>query len=414
MTLPDRVDAVVVGAGLAGLCAAIEIQRAGFGVAILEASDDVGGRVRTDEVDGFLLDRGFQVLLTAYPELRRYLDLDDLDLRPFDPGALVWHGGRGHVVSDPFRAPTSLPATALAPIGSIADKARIALLRVRLNRADPRNLLRGRDLSTIDALRASGFSDRIIERFFRPLFGGIQLDPQLATSRRMFDVIFRTLSVGSSAVPSRGMGAIPRALARQLHSGTVHLGTPVRALEGRAVITESGARVEAGAVIVATEGPVAASLLGTAPVASRPVGCVYFAADRAPTDRKLVVLDGSGRGPVLNVAVMSNVAPSYAPVGRHLVAAALPGVVDGDLESLARTQLRSWWGDEVDSWRHLRTYRIAHGGPVQRPPFAPKQAVSMGDGRFVCGDHRDTGSIQGAMFSGRRCGEAVVSSLRRG
>jgi phytoene dehydrogenase-like protein len=414
MTLPDRVDAVIVGAGLAGLCAAIEIQRAGLSVAVVEASDGVGGRVRTDEVDGFLLDRGFQVLLTAYPELKRYLNLDDLDLRPFDPGALVWHQGSGHVVADPFRSPLSLPATAIAPIGSIADKARIALLRARLNRADPRQLLRGADVSTIDALRATGFSERMIERFFRPLFGGIQLDPQLATSRRMFDVIFRTLSTGASAVPARGMGAIPNALAQQLRTGVVHLHSPVRALEGTGVITESGQRIDARAVIVATDGPAAATLLGIRPVDSRSVGCVYFAADSAPTDRKLVILDGSGRGPVLNVAVMSNVAPSYAPVGQHLVAAAMPGHVDGDLETVARAQLRSWWGNAVDSWRHLRTYRIAHGGPVQRPPFSPKQAVSLGNGRYVCGDHRDTGSIQGAMYSGRRCGEAVVSSLRCG
>ena len=411
--MTERFDAVVVGAGLAGLCAAIEIQRAGFRVAVLEAQDDVGGRVRTDEVDGFLLDRGFQVLLTGYPELGRFLELDDLDLRPFDPGALVWHGSRGHVVSDPFRAPLSLPQTATAPIGTLVDKARIALLRARLNRAHPRTLLRGNDVSTIAALRESGFSDRMIERFFRPLFGGIQLDPELATSRRMFDIIFRTLSNGASVVPARGMGVIPRALAQQLLPGVVRLNTAVSTLDDTNVVINGGERIDARTVVVATEGPTAAQLLGIAQVASRSVGCVYFSADAAPTDRKLVILDGSGRGPVLNVAVMSNVAPSYAPVGKHLIAAALPGHVDGDLESVARTQLRGWWGNAVDSWQHLRTYRIAHGGPVQRPPFAPKQRVSLGDGRFVCGDHRDTGSIQGAMFSGRRCGEAVVATLRR-
>lgn len=411
--MTERFDAVVVGAGLAGLCAAIEIQRAGFRVVVLEAQDDVGGRVRTDEVDGFLLDRGFQVLLTGYPELARFLDLDDLDLRPFDPGALVWRDGGGHVVSDPFRAPLSLPQTALAPIGTLIDKMRIALLRARLNRVQPHTLLRGNDVSTIDALRESGFSEVMIERFFRPLFGGIQLDPELATSRRMFDIIFRTLSNGASVVPARGMGAIPRALAHQLQPGVVRLNASVSALDGTNVVINDGERIEARTLVVATEGPAAAQLLGIAQVASRSVGCVYFAADAAPTDRKLVILDGTGRGPVLNVAVMSNVAPSYAPVGKHLIAAALPGHVEGDLESVARTQLRGWWGNAVDSWQHLRTYRIAHGGPVQRPPFAPKQRVSLGSGRFVCGDHRDTGSIQGAMFSGRRCGEAVVATLRR-
>ncbi|NBY11783.1 MAG: FAD-dependent oxidoreductase, partial [Actinobacteria bacterium] len=133
--------------------------------------------------------------------------------------------------------------------------------------------------------------------------------------------------------------------------------------------------------------------------------------DVAPTKEKLVILDGTGKGPVLNVAVMSNISEHYAPRGKHLISVALPGVVAGDLESIARTQLREWWGPQVDSWRHLRTYAITHGGVVQEPPFSPKQPVDLGGWRFVCGDHRDTGSIQGALYSGRRCGEAVIASL---
>jgi hypothetical protein len=123
------------------------------------------------------------------------------------------------------------------------------------------------------------------------------------------------------------------------------------------------------------------------------------------------VLDGTGRGPVLDVAVMSNVAPSYAPNGRHLVVAAMPGLHGDDLEALARRQLRGWWGGQVDRWEHVRTYRIAHGQPHQRPPLHPKRRVALGDGRFVCGDHRDTPSIQGALFSGRRCAHAVLDRL---
>jgi phytoene dehydrogenase-like protein len=143
---------------------------------------------------------------------------------------------------------------------------------------------------------------------------------------------------------------------------------------------------------------------------SRRVGCVYFAADRPPTTERLVALNGEGSGPVLNVAVMSNVAPSYAPVGQHLIAAAMPGVSSEDLHTVARAQLRGWWGAQVDSWRHLRTYDIAHGQPDQTPPFSPKRRVALGEGLFVCGDHRDTGSIQGALFSGRRCAEAVLTT----
>ena len=411
MSLPSQCDVVIVGAGLAGLSAAREIQRHGHSVIVLESSDAVGGRVRTDIVDGFQLDRGFQVMLTAYPELQSQVDMRALDLRPFDPGALVWRNGKGHAVSDPFRKPQTLATTAFAPIGSVFDKARIVVLRARVMRRKPAALLGGQDVSTDVALRAFGFSTKIINRFFRPLFGGIQLDPHLATSRRMFDVIFKSLSEGQSVLPSRGMQALPLQMASRLSEGTIHLNTRVSKVDGAKVTLASGESITARAVVVATDGPTASSLLGIPIVESRKVGCVYFSADTPPTKEKYVVLDGTGNGPVLNVAVISNVAPSYAPADKHLIVAALPGITDGDLEAMSREQLRSWWGPQVNDWKHLRTYVINHGGPVQKPPFSPKQRVDLGNGLFVCGDHRDTGSIQGAMFSGRRCGEAVVRSL---
>ena len=411
MSLPSQCDVVIVGAGLAGLSAAREIQRHGHSVIVLDSSDAVGGRVRTDIVDGFQLDRGFQVMLTAYPELQTQVDMRALDLRPFDPGALVWRNGKGHAVSDPFRKPQTLATTAFAPIGSVFDKARIVVLRARVLRRKSAVLLSGQDVSTDVALRAFGFSTKIINRFFRPLFGGIQLDPHLATSRRMFDVIFKSLSEGQSVLPSRGMHALPLQMASRLSEGTIHLNNRVSTVDGTKVTLASGESITARAVVVATDGPTASSLLGIPIVESRKVGCVYFSADAPPTKEKYVVLDGTGNGPVLNVAVISNVAPSYAPADKHLIVAALPGVTDGDLEAMSRQQLRSWWGPQVDSWKHLRTYVINHGGPVQKPPFSPKQRVDLGNGLFVCGDHRDTGSIQGAMFSGRRCGEAVVRSL---
>jgi len=408
--LPSRVDVAIIGGGLAGLAAARHLHAKSFSVAVLEAQDDVGGRVRTDVVEGFRLDRGFQIMLTAYPELRRQVDLQALDVQTFDPGALVMLRGKSYPVSDPFRAPRTLLGTVRAPIGSITDKAKIALLRARTLRGDPRELLRGQDLPTVVALRRAGFSQLMIDRFFRPLFGGIQLDPSLATSRRMFDIIFRSLGEGDAGVPRLGMAALPRQLAERL-PGLVHLSTKVASVDGRTIVTTDGRRVEARAVIVATDLPSARELVSMRERASRRAGAVYFDADKPPTSSKLVILDGSGKGPVLNAAVMSNVAPSYAPAGRHLVVAAMPEVIDGDLEALARDQMRSWWGSQVDAWRHLRTYRIAHAGVEQRPPFSPKRNIALGNGVFVCGDHRDTGSLQGALFSGRRCGELVAGAL---
>jgi phytoene dehydrogenase-like protein len=410
--LPTHSDVVIVGAGLAGLVAARVLEQNGIAPLLLEASDGVGGRVRSDIVDGFILDRGFQVLLTGYPEVKNNLDVEALDLRAFEPGANVWREGKSHIVGDPFRRPLTLFSTTFAPIGTVWDKARIALMRTKLKRSDPKQLLRGQDMPTATALRAMGFSSKMIERFFRPLVGGIQLDPSLSTSRRMFDVIFRTLANGDSVVPAHGMGQISEQLAASLKTTSLHLNTPVTAVSSGSVTLASGQTISAKAIIVATEGPVAAKLLGLPPVESRSAGCVYFSAPQPPVDGAYVILDGHGQGPVLNVAVMSLVSPHYAPEGKHLIAAALPGVIEGDLEDLARTQLRSWWGPQVDAWTHLRTYKIPHGQPGQDAPFSPKKKVSLGDGLYVCGDHRDTGSTQGAMYSGRRCAELVAQQVR--
>ena len=407
-------DVVVVGAGLAGLACARHLQRAGRSVAVLEASDGVGGRVRTDIVDGFRLDRGFQVLLTAYPEVRSEIDLVKLSMRNFSPGALVRTKEKNHIVTDPFRDPAHFASTALAPIGNIADKARIALFRLRMQRTPARTLLRGDDMATADALATAGFSQRIVDTFFKPLVGGIQLDPHLATSRRMFDVIFQSLSNGDTGVPAMGMGALSDQLASHLHPSVVRLNTPVASVDTNGVVTTDGSRIGARAVVVATEGPAAAKLTGIATPGSRPVSCFYFAAPKAPTPHKLIALDGYSGGPVLNLAVMSNVAPEYAPAGQYLIAAACPGATEDTHPGLRDTvlaQLRWWWGKDVTQWRHLRTYNISHGQPDQTPPFSPKKAVSLGDGLFVTGDHRDTGSIQGAMYSGRRCAAAVLEYL---
>ena len=409
VTRPDE-PVVVVGAGLAGLSCAVALHDAGIPVQVYEASDGVGGRVRTDHIDGFTLDRGFQVTLTAYPEMHRQIDMAALDLQAFEPGALVWRNGKGSVVGDPFRRPTTTLSTVTAPIGSLFDKARIGLLRHRLRSVHPARLLQGDDISTRAALSEAGFSDTIIERFYRPLVGGIQLDPDLTDSRRMFDIIFRMLADGDSAVPAAGMQAIPQQLADRLPTDSIHLGAAVTATSPTSIIVD-GSTIAAAAVVVATEGPAAAGLLDLAPIESKSVGAVYFAAPTAPIDAKLVVLDGTGRGPVLNVAVMSNVAPTYAPTGSHLVVAALPGHVGPTIEADARSQLRSWWGSQVDAWDHLATYRIAHGQPLQRPPFDPKRRIRLDDGRFVCGDHRDTASSQGALYSGRRCGLAIVAEI---
>lgn len=408
-------DVVVVGAGLAGLSAALELRAAGRSVVVLEASDRPGGRVRSDLVDGFRLDRGFQILLTGYPELRRLFgrDLSSLELRRFGPGAYVQVDGERHLVADPRRRPGAAWETLRAPVGTLADKLRLMRLVADVCRGRPRDLLRRPDLTTEERLRAAGFSEQMLERLWRPLVGGIELDPTLSVSRRRFDVVLRMLATGDAAVPAAGMGRVPELLARRLPPGSLRDRTPVTALAGTAAVLDDGTRVEGRALVVATEAPVAARLVGLPDPGSLAAACLWFSPPEPPLLAPYLLLDGDARGPVRNLAPMSVVAPEYAPFGRSLVAAAVPGpdALGSHLEVDVRRQLTGWFGPIVDRWELLRVDRIPHGQPAQRPPFSPVQPVRLGDGRYVCGDHRDTGSTQGALHSGRRVARAVLRDL---
>ena len=408
-------EVVIVGAGLAGLVCAQDLTRAGVDCLVLEASDGVGGRVRTDCVDGFLLDRGFQIVLTAYPQVQQRLDLDALGIGYFEPGAVVRTHGRFHRVSDPLRRPRQILQTIRAPIGTLADKARLARLVIDVRAHSVRTLLRRADVTTLERMTRAGFSVRMIESFWRPLFAGIQLDPQLEVSSRRFDTILRMLAIGESGVPRRGIGAIPAQLASTLREGTVRLGARVVQVAGSGVVLDDGERIKARVVVVATEGPAAHRLLGdrVPDPGSRAAACCWFSTLRVPIAGPLLVLDGDASGPVKNLAVLSEVSQSYAPAGRSLVAAAVPGpdALDPTITARAREQLARWFGSTTGDWDHLRTDVIPHGQPGQGPPLRPRQRVGLGEGLFVCGDHRDTASIQGAMFSGERTAQAVLHHL---
>jgi len=408
---------VVVGAGLAGLACALRLEAAGLEVALLEAAEAPGGRVQTDLFEGFRLDRGFQVLLTAYPEARRVLDYGALELRPFLPGALVRHGGGFHRVGDPLRRPQDAFATLRAGFGTLADKLRVLRLRRETTAGSLDALFERPETTARERLRGEGFGDEFVAVFFRPFFGGILLDRELRGSSRMLDFVFRMLALGDTALPARGMQAIPDQLAARLRPGTLRTRARVTGVEPSAVTLATGERLAARAVIVATEGPEAARLTGAlAPPGSRGTSCLYFAAERPPIDEPLLVLDGDGAGPVNNLCVPSAVAPGYAPAGASLVSASVVGAPDqdaADLERAVREQLAGWFGPEAMRWRHLRTYRIPHAQPAQEPPALepPSRPARLASGIYVCGDHRENASINGALRSGRRAAEALLAEL---
>lgn len=417
--MEKELDVIVVGGGLAGLNCARLLHQDGLKCQVLEAADNVGGRVRTDEVDGFLLDRGFQVFLTAYPEARAALDYDELNLRRFEPGALIWSGGKFHRLSDPWRRPQHALATAMSPVAKLSDKLRIAGFRRHTTRCELSELYERPERPTIELLRQRGFSNLILERFFRPFLGGVFLDPDLETSSRMCEFVFRMFSLGDAAVPERGMAEIPRQLAGQLPPEVVRTKTRVANIDQQDVVLSTGDRLTARAIVVATEEGVAHQLLGDSrPTSGRSVTCLYFAAAKPPIDEPILILNGEGSGPVNNVCVPSQVSASYAPRGQSLISVTVLQA-DVDPETLLPqvcAQMTNWFGAEVESWRHLKTYAIPYALPKQSPPALDpvEKSCLVRDGRFVCGDHCDVGSINGAMSSGRRAAEAVMSALVTG
>jgi len=404
---------LIVGGGLAGLACGVRLQEAGAQPLIVEASDDVGGRVRTDVVDGFRLDRGFQVYLDAYPESGKLLDLPSLDLRRFKPGALVYHEGRLHRVMDVFRDPRHLLASAIAPIGSLADKLRVASLKWRISRSTLEEIAARPDLTTEAYLLRAGFSRRMIDGFFRSFYGGIFLESDLRTSSRMFEFTFKMFSRGSATLPALGMQEIPRQLAHRLPPDAIRRGARVVDVHRGAIKLASGEDLVGDTVVVAADATSTARLMPGL-VAKEPrcraVTGLYFAAGKSPLREAIIALNGTGRGWVNNVCVLSDVAPDYAPVGQALISISVLGVpAIPDLEAQIIAELEPWFGSDVRSWRHLRTDRIERALPEQPPlpgPLGP--CFRKIDGVFFCGDHLSSASIEGAITSGLRTAEAIL------
>jgi len=408
-------DVLVIGAGLAGLACARHLRRHDLSVQVFEASGRVGGRVRTDTVDGFRLDRGFQVLLTAYPETQLELDYQALDLHAFYDGALVRYGGQFHRIADPFQYPLDAPRTLFSPIGTPADKLRVARLRRHLTRESIPTIMERKEHTALDVLEDRwGFSSSMINRFFRPFFGGIFFDRALGASSRMFEFLFKMFAEGKTVLPAGGIDHIPKQMRSHLPDDAVQLNTRVREVDGQTVTLAEGASLEAPAVVVATEAPAANRLVGgVTQTDGRSTVCLYYAAPQSPLDDPILVLNGDGVGPVNNVAVPSDVAPGYAPEGKALVAAVVvgePAESDVDLERAVRDQLLDWFGLAAGGWDHLQTVRIPYALPDQSPPFLspPEREVRRRPGLYVCGDHRRTGSLNGAIASGRAAARAVL------
>lgn len=430
----EKLDCIIVGAGLAGLACCRTLTAAGRRVRLLEAAAEPGGRVATDTVDGFRIDRGFQVYLDAYPEGLHFLDHGGLQLGCFEPGALVARNGRLLPVSDPWRRPVAAIRSVLTGTVGITDGLRTARLRsemirgVRQGRIDPAAAVPTNERTTRAALKARGFSTDFIRMFFEPFFGGVFLERELATAETVFGFTFAMFSQGRACLPAGGMAAIPRQLAASLPAGSIELGVRVTRLEhaneGGGVVTLSdGRKLEATTIVIATDATAAAALLPASlqrawqPPAFKATTLVAFAAPRQPACGQTLIVSAESvvTGPIDNLTVPSAVASGYAPAGQSLIYASVRGDWQGstdDLSAAIQRQAASWLGSEVEQWRHLTSVMVPQALPVETPAVrcARPRPLGIAPGLFLCGDYLTTSSINGALHSGRIVAEEVLAS----
>ncbi|MEZ4953362.1 MAG: NAD(P)/FAD-dependent oxidoreductase [Saprospiraceae bacterium] len=416
------IDVVIIGGGLAGLTAANYLQQKNISYLLLEATDRVGGRVKTDLVDGYLLDRGFQVLLTAYPEAKRLLDYEKLNLQKFKPGAaLLMPNGKIETIGDPLRDVSSLLPTLTSSAGNISDKLGILKMRSRLNDLSIEEIFSQKEKTTLEALQSDyGFSDKMTERFFRPFFSGIFLENNLATSRRMFDFVFKMFGEGHAAVPNEGMEAIPRQLAGNLPSENIRTNCKVELIEGNKVFINGGETIQAKNILLATE---ATSLIKDHLPKSntRYVSTLHlhFISGTPALQQPLIGLNTLPKKLVNNICTINKVAPGYASGGKNLISISIvgkSGLKDKEIISAVRKELSHWFGKEVEGWEHLHSHLVEYALPVQNQVThnIEDDSVRLSENLYVCGDHLSNGSIDAAMLSGRRAAEVIAKDLGAG
>ena len=412
--MSKQVEVAIIGAGLAGLACAIELQKNNIDFQIFEASDGVGGRVRSDVIDGFILDRGFQLYNPSYSEGKRLLNYEALDLKPFIPGVAIRDNKRLRIVVDPFRAKgfklnllKDIPGNPLSYLG---------LLRYFLSYlvTSDAQIATTKDISASDSLIKSGVRGNLLEKLLRPFLKGVFLESELKTSRKFLDVVLKTFLRGIPSVPAQGMQVISDQLASKLPMEKISLNTKIIKIEGNKLQTENE-EIIAKKIVVATDPTTAISWLNLEEKIMHTVTTWYFKADQRVAElvkgKPILFVDASNNGPLTNAVVLTNAASSYAPPGQVLVSAsAISPHQNADLESVKK-HLSVIFGLDTNSWQLIKQYQIKEALASMYPPFSLINSNQISEDLFVAGDHRATSSIQGALLSGTNAATLVKVSL---
>ena len=406
MSCVRQENIVIIGGGLAGLTAARKLVESKTDFTLLEATDSIGGKLKTDNVDGFLLDHGFQIFLSAYPEAKKWLDLDKLNLNSFSSGArLLFGDGTQETIADPLRHPAYLFQTLFAKSSSFRDKLGILTLKSKLKNKSVDDIFNQDQIPTIDALKNKyGFSDKVIDLFFKPFFSGIFFENELETSRLMFDFIFKMFAEGDACLPANGMGQIPKLLSEPINPGRIWCNCKVQAIDQGKVILEDGSYISAEKIIVATPSMTSIKGLNLPKAKYLPCKQMYFVCKHPPSLDKFIALNTSKNKLFNNCCVMNNISPNYAPKGNYLVSVSLNESIYPpiELEKQVKNELSLWFGKVVGTWECIDQRDIFHALPNQKNVNnqLSQESFKLTDTTYICGDYMYNGSINGAMKVG--------------
>ena len=411
----DTTEVIVIGAGIAGLRCALALAEAGRDVVVVEAGSRVGGRQRTDRVDGFVLDRGFQVLNPAYPAVRRDVDVAALKFSSFPVAVRVRLDDRTVELAHPVRHPARLSATLAS--GLVTPRELAALTRwAAPTILAPRRTVAGSDAALFPAWDAARVRGPLRSAVLEPFLAGVIADDTGTTSDAFVRLLVRMFVLGRPGLPADGIQALPHQLARRVTDagGRIrlsHRASRIDRASGRMRIEIDGAGPVIAETVVVAVGPEAVSdLIDVSRPRTRGLQTWWFDASAAPPSSAAVHVDGRRSGPVVNTVAMSHTVATYAPPGKHLVqATCLLSETRASDEPQVRRHLEEIWGSRAGDWSVLRRDDIPHALPAQAAPLRVASPTRIAEGVFVAGDHRDTASIQGALVSGKRAARAVLS-----
>jgi len=393
---------VIIGSGLAGLTAAKVLKENSQDFLLLESSSTVGGRVKSDVVDGFILDHGFQVLLDSYKQVKKHLDIDALELCSFSPGANIYLSPRKKtIMSDPMRDPGKALSTLMSPLTTFSDAIRTLFLKVKSEK---------RDITSFDYLKELGFSDKYIDGFFKPFFSGIFLERELRSPANYFSFLFNRFSKGLATLPKNGMGEVTASLAK-ISEKHIRLNYHVSKVEkkddGIYIFEKSGEMIKCDQVILAVDAPAALKIFPKLPTTTkkRSVTTVYFKAKKLPNDSEYLLLNGSGEGRVNHIAFLSKVNPNYAPKSEHLISVNVLDCDEVDPYEILR-EIKEWDISLGHDWKHIATYPIYYAQPDE---FSQGEEMDISDNILIAGDYTQTPSIDGAMLSGEQAAIKILN-----